>query len=270
MEHSFNVNIAKQYGVNIAIFLNNIAFWTFFNLATNKNIHDGLCWTYNSYDAFLKIFPYWTKQSLETIIKQCIKHRLLIKGNYNKSKYDRTCWYALTRESYKYFDQLEQLMNEKTLENPLEPLPSLISYNQEMEKVESRNQNLEIKTPIPDIKPDKKNNSIYTPLSADITEPPNSKGGFTVQDLLADNPHGIVLYMLEEWLLIRKKKKAMVGRTAWNKINKTLGQIENELNISPITAFETMVANCWLSLDVKYFKDDNQRNGKPNKEIFYL
>jgi hypothetical protein len=76
--------------------------------------------------------------------------------------------------------------------------------------------------------------------------------------------------MLMEWLDIRKDKRARVTQTCWDKINRTLVQIKTELRIEPVTAFETMVANSWQSLDVKYFKDDDKRKGKPNTDVVYI
>ena len=41
MNHSFNVEIAKQYGIEKAILLENFFFWVAKNKANNKNIHEG-------------------------------------------------------------------------------------------------------------------------------------------------------------------------------------------------------------------------------------
>lgn len=88
---------------------------------------------------------------------------------------------------------------------------------------------------------------------------------YTLFDLLACNPNHIPEQMLQDWLTVRKSKKAKVTKTAWEKINKTLIKIEKEVQIKPIDAFETMVANSWQSLDVKYFKD--KPNGYGNQNI---
>src|SRR5271154_2647117 len=132
MEHAFNVKLAQDFSVNVALFLHHIKFWIFNNLANKRNIYDGHCWTYNTLDAFKITFPYWSKQTIETTIKHCVDGGLLIKGNYNKNKYDRTCWYALTSDSYQYFDEF---LNEELMQ----PLSSLTSGNHDMYLVESRN-----------------------------------------------------------------------------------------------------------------------------------
>ena len=53
MNHSFDIEIAKKYSVDEAIFLNHIAFWIQKNIANKKHFHEGQYWTYSSYPAFL-------------------------------------------------------------------------------------------------------------------------------------------------------------------------------------------------------------------------
>jgi len=106
MHHSFDISIAEKFGVNVAIFLNNIAFWIIKNQANNKHFHDGRHWTYNSREAFTKIFPYWTVDQIKTIVQKCVEHDLIIKGDYNTNAYDRTNWYALSDKSCKLLNIL--------------------------------------------------------------------------------------------------------------------------------------------------------------------
>jgi hypothetical protein len=96
MQHHFDIEIANKYGVNVAIFLNNLAFWIHKNIANKKHEYDGSYWTYNSVEAYTLLFPYWTYKQLRKIIKDCVENGLILEGNYNKSPYDRTKWYALS------------------------------------------------------------------------------------------------------------------------------------------------------------------------------
>ena len=68
MTHQFDVEIAKEYGVDIAIIVNNIAFWIQKNKANEKHIHDGKVWTYNTTKAFTELFPYWTDNQIRRIL----------------------------------------------------------------------------------------------------------------------------------------------------------------------------------------------------------
>ena len=96
MEHSFNPEIATKYGLEEAILLNHIAFWTSKNKANEKHYHDGRYWTYNSTRAFSIQFPYIPQRTLTRKLQNLVDKGLLITANYNENKYDRTLWYALT------------------------------------------------------------------------------------------------------------------------------------------------------------------------------
>lgn len=95
MQYSFDIEDAEKYGVNEAIMLSNIKFWLRKNLANDVNIHDDNVWTYNSKRAFSKLFKFWTEKQVKRILSSLVEQGVLVTGNYNKSAYDRTLWYAL-------------------------------------------------------------------------------------------------------------------------------------------------------------------------------
>jgi hypothetical protein len=178
--HAFPVSIAEKYSITIALWLQHIAFWTENNLSLNKNIHDGLCWSYTTLEALRDKFPYMSKSQIETMINNSINHGLLIKGNYNQNKYDRTIWYALTPKAYIYFGHL---LNEKYLQR----LYLSISEKSEIDFGDFRNGFPKIRTPIPDTKPDTKPyiNNIST--SAEVPDIGYNK--FDEQFEKSDYPH---------------------------------------------------------------------------------
>ena len=96
--HCFDVDVAKRYGVNCAVILNNIYHWITKNEANGENFYDGYYWTYNSTKAFNDLFPYLTQKQIETALKKLRDEGILITGNYNENKYDRTLWYAITEK----------------------------------------------------------------------------------------------------------------------------------------------------------------------------
>lgn len=96
--HCFDVDVAKRYGVNCAVILNNIYHWITKNEANGENFYDGYYWTYNSTKAFNELFPYLTQKQIETALKKLRDEGILITGNYNENKYDRTLWYAITEK----------------------------------------------------------------------------------------------------------------------------------------------------------------------------
>ena len=130
-KHAFNVQLATAYGVDVALLLEHLAFWAEKNLANNKHIHDGLVWCYDTFEALCDYFPYYgTKRRIERIIAAAIHFGLVTKGNYNKQKYDRTTWYALTERGLSLFPHL---MQEKYLKR-LKPASPLIAPNGAMDR----------------------------------------------------------------------------------------------------------------------------------------
>lgn len=103
---NINSNIAVAHSINAAIFLQQLSQWTFRNLANNHHIYDGHVWSFNTLEAYEKIFPFWNRRQLETLINNLVKDGLILKGNYNKHKYDRTCWYALSYMAMNFFPEL--------------------------------------------------------------------------------------------------------------------------------------------------------------------
>lgn len=96
MQHHFDVELAKEYGILEAILLDNFCFWTSKNVANGVHIHDGHVWTYNSVKALAEMMPYASPKQIRSALSHLETDGLIITGNFNKSPYDRTKWYALT------------------------------------------------------------------------------------------------------------------------------------------------------------------------------
>lgn len=107
MEHSFDVDIAKEYGVNCAILLRHLYFWIEKNRANERHFYDDSYWTYSSVKALTELFPYMSKNTIVRSIQKLVDDGLLIEGNFNKSSYDRTKWYALTDLGYSICEKSE-------------------------------------------------------------------------------------------------------------------------------------------------------------------
>ena len=130
MKYMFDVELAKQYGTDEAIFLENLIFWVIRNRENERNFFDGRTWTYNSVRALKSLFPFWSDYQMRRVLESLIKQGVIVKGNYNKNPYDRTMWYALADEE------------------------KLILRYQNFHLREPKNGVLETNEPIPDIKPD--------------------------------------------------------------------------------------------------------------------
>lgn len=75
---------------------------------------------------------------------------------------------------------------------------------------------------------------------------------YGLKEILNDNIFQLPQELIQDWIANRKKKRAAITQTAWNKINKELTKCQ-EHGINPIESFETMVASGWQSLKVEYF-----------------
>lgn len=96
MKHIFDVNVAKEYGVNEAVILESMNYWIQKNKANDKHFYEGEYWTYNSIKAFHEMFPYMTERQISYCLNKMVEKGLIKKGNFNKLQYDRTCWYTIT------------------------------------------------------------------------------------------------------------------------------------------------------------------------------
>lgn len=119
-KYIFDREVACEIGVESAIMMENLFFWIEHNKANEVNLHDGTYWTFSSIKAFCEIFPFWTRRTIDRILHNLESNGYIKTGNYNKSRYDRTKWYAFTEKG-------ERLMC------------TSISPNREIEERESQN-----------------------------------------------------------------------------------------------------------------------------------
>ena len=127
MEHSFDIEVATEIGINGAILLKNIYFWMKKNEANNKHFADGYYWTYNSVKAFNELFPYLTEKQIRGSLAKLEEDGLIITGNYNKSAYDRTKWYTVTEKGISLLlkGQMENTKKENDILQKGEPIPDI-------------------------------------------------------------------------------------------------------------------------------------------------
>ena len=103
------VELANIIGLDESIVLQQIHYYTRINQKADKNHRDGHYWTYNSYPAWQKKFPFWSIRKIKRIFASLKKKKLIITGNYNKYKFDRTLWYRINYEKLDYLTANPQL-----------------------------------------------------------------------------------------------------------------------------------------------------------------
>jgi hypothetical protein len=94
MNHSFDVEVAKQYGVPQAIIIANFQHWISYNAANGTNYHEGRYWTYNSHKALAEIFPYFSESQCKRIIQSLVDAGVLLRKCFNQRSFDKTNWYT--------------------------------------------------------------------------------------------------------------------------------------------------------------------------------
>jgi hypothetical protein len=92
--------LAVKVGVNGALFLRQLHYW----LEKSVNVQDGYTWVYNTNQQWLQQFPFWSLSTIQRIISKLEKEGLIIKGKYNRSKFNNTVWCRID------YEQLEKLM----------------------------------------------------------------------------------------------------------------------------------------------------------------
>ena len=114
MNHSFNVEIAKQYGIEKAVILENFYFWIKKNQANKKNMHDGKAYTFNTASAFAELFPYIKERQIAKLLREMeSEDDLLLSGQFNN--YDRTKSYTLTDKALEMFGEKVKKQNTKNV-----------------------------------------------------------------------------------------------------------------------------------------------------------
>jgi hypothetical protein len=99
MLHKFNASYAIAYGVHESILIEYFKFWIGRNKNFKKNCHDGRTWTYNTILAIQKVFPYFSIKQVRSAIDNLVNHKILVKHEYNRNRFDRTAWYAFSDET---------------------------------------------------------------------------------------------------------------------------------------------------------------------------
>lgn len=113
MQHNFDVELAKEYGILEAILIQNIYFWIEKNKANNKHFYDGRYWTYNSRKAFSEMFPYASEKQIRRALEKLETLNILITGNYNKQWSDRTLWYSFSDIGLSIVQQRQMQLSKK-------------------------------------------------------------------------------------------------------------------------------------------------------------
>jgi len=117
--------LAVKIGLNEAIVLQQVHYWIqhYRQKGDKKHFHDGRYWVYNTYKDWQKEhFPFWCERTIRRAIdslrkpykpkageKKVERGPLLLVGNYNRRRYDKTLWYSID------YDEVYKVVNSDDL-----------------------------------------------------------------------------------------------------------------------------------------------------------
>ena len=126
-KHYFDTAIAADVGINAAILYEHIKFWIDHNKKTGKNLKDGKHWMYNTQAELSEQFEYLSVKQVRTALAKLEAAGYIIKGNFNRSGYDRTTWFALGEKAPQ-----EQTADQEVKESV--PAPEIVPVPEQPEK----------------------------------------------------------------------------------------------------------------------------------------
>jgi hypothetical protein len=97
--HSFDVKIACHIGILAATVLNHIHYWIKHNHIEGTGQAEEKTWTFQSVTKMQEYLPYLTEKQVRTSLDLLEEHGYIIKGNFNKNRFDHTAWYTLPEEA---------------------------------------------------------------------------------------------------------------------------------------------------------------------------
>ena len=236
MNHSFNVEIAKKYGIEKAVLLENFSFWIAKNTANKKNIFDGKAYTYNTAEAFETLFPYMKARKIAQILREMENEGLLLSRQFGK--YDRTKSYTLTDYALSLFCQsiIHKLDNETYQNTTIKDTETGCCLNTDI--------NTNIDT---DIKPYK--------------EPAKANHSKTI----ADKPESVSQEVWDEFVLLRKQKRTTVTPL----VIKGIETEAEKAKMSLQDALTTCIERGWQGFKADWVKPTGY-DGKGGKTAFRI
>lgn len=102
----FDTDLAVLIGLNEALVLQQIEYWCNIKEEADRKKEqtrevgfiDGHYWTYNTIEEWHEEFPFWSYDTVKRTLKKLRDKNIILVGNFNKAKFDRTLWYTVNHE----------------------------------------------------------------------------------------------------------------------------------------------------------------------------
>lgn len=108
-----DVNLAVILGVSESIIVQQMIYW----LEKSNHIIDGRPWIFNSYVNWQKQLPFFCESTIRRLIKKLEDMGIILSGNFNKSKMDKTKWYSI---NYDALNKLQENFNNEQMNETFE------------------------------------------------------------------------------------------------------------------------------------------------------
>ena len=231
------MDLAVKYGADVAIFIHNLVYWVEKNAANNKNFYDGRYWTYNTMEAFVRLYPLWSRDQIKRIIKRCEELELVVTGDYNKDRRDRTKWYSPS-------DEILELYG-------LGEIAKCKGRNRPMQVAESPHTSGEIARPLPSIYQE---DTTYSPLNPPEGETPKKKSRFDLDEdakpLLQEYCKGDkeLARAMGDFIEVRKSLRAINSKKAIKMLLTELDRLSGGNRESKLLLIRQSITNSWKSV----------------------
>lgn len=133
MQHSFDIKVAKKYGVHGAVILHNLYYWISHNKANGRHYIDEVYWTYNSLSAFEELFPYFSRQNIRTILNNLKANNAIVSKQIPEAGTLDT-FYSLTKDvlelygGYAHADSVKKGVRDNTVKGVRDNMDD-VNYN---------------------------------------------------------------------------------------------------------------------------------------------
>ncbi|MBU8919085.1 conserved phage C-terminal domain-containing protein [Bacillus sp. FJAT-29953] len=101
-------SLAMKIGLNEAIIMQQIHYWA----SASDHVIEGRQWIFNTYKDWQKQFPFWSESTIKRTFYSLEKRGLVISGNWNRFKLDKTKWYTIDYSRLQEITDTEQALPE--------------------------------------------------------------------------------------------------------------------------------------------------------------
>lgn len=230
MIYVFDGEIAKKYGVDEAIFLQNLLFWIAKNKANNRHEYNGRYWTYNSQEALMELFSFWTRNQIRRIIASLLNKGAIITDQHLDKRSHNMTWYAVS-DTALLSGEKAPLQLAETTRYPVETHQTLVETHQ----------------------------TSYTDIYTD--KEPYRRCVVAIEEFTKDTD---LQQALSGWLEMRKaKKKPLTDRALKLALNKLESIPGNKVEI-----VNESIINCWTSFYPLKQNNNGKSEVKPLSEQY--